>query len=406
MDSDQEGRNYFTPFFPNSVNLISASTNSGKTTLVLNFLKFKKNCFVDPNFKRAVVVLCNDKVNAETYLELANENFQVEVCSLLEFIPEQILNDNDVLIFEDVSELPPVLSESMNVLAHHYNLNSIFLITQSILKGEKFKQLLSLAHRVILFFSGVQASKVALHIKKHYFANLEIKDYFKEIISYCEKNKSVALFELNDVNGRFQTTYFAIVNFDIYFGSEKKQTFVFPKMNDSLIVDSSFSDNSTSLSDTDNLPQTGFVLVPVKNVIKKSVQKEKERKKETDKEKIWKKMDASLQEDIENGLKYKHQQFAKNIAKSILNSKYFKVSIDGKTLRIVDSPKSSVSLLDYLNAASRLGAPKETFEPVFYQITKLLILSKTPKFYIRNKNLFNPPSKSKKKNQKNQPFLQ
>ena len=155
MDSDQEGRNYFTPFFPNSVNLISASTNSGKTTLVLNFLKFKKNCFVDPNFNRAVVVLCNDKVNAETYLELANENFQVEVCSLLEFIPEQILNDNDVLIFEDVSELPPVLSESMNVLAHHYNLNSIFLITQSILKGEKFKQLLSLAHRVILFFSGV-----------------------------------------------------------------------------------------------------------------------------------------------------------------------------------------------------------------------------------------------------------
>ena len=436
MAADPDGhRDVYTPFFPNSINLISACSNSGKSTLLLNFIKNRQNCFIRP-FDRVVVVLCNDTVSGESFRELASGGplLTVEVCFLKEFVPQQILLENDLLIFEDVYALSSRLSESINVLAHHLNLNSVFLVTQSILVDKSFKKLLSLAHRVILFFSGSQATHVSNHLKKYYFVNSEIKDYFKEIISYGEKTESVGLIELNDVNGRFRTKYFAILNFDVFFDSAESEseseesepekskvgdfeiqpTLVFPKMSRSRYFESEFSDNSASIPEgSEELPKGSFVLVPAKNVTKRKSAKQLAREKkdgrredETDKEKIWKRMDESVQESIETGLRYKNQQPAKNIAKSILGSKYFSVSTDGRTLRINEDPDKlkskskskkpkipkSVSLLDYLNAASRPGGPRETFEPIFYQITKLLVLSKTPKFYIRNKNLFNPPS--------------
>ena len=277
MDFAKDSQNYYTPFFPNSVNLLSASTNSGKTSLIINFIKNKKNCFVR-DFNKVLVVLCNEKVNGDIFRELSSDDLEVETCYLTEFIPEQFLNENDLLVFEDVAEITAAISESVNVLCHHLDLNSIFLITQSILKEDTFKNLLSLAHRVILFFSGVAASKVALFIKRFYFVNAEIKEYFTGVISYAEKKKSVVLFELNDVNGRFQTNYFAIANFDVFFHSFKRPTLIFPKMNDTSDFESSFSDNATRMSDVSDLPRNAFVLVPVKNVFKKSAEKAKEKR--------------------------------------------------------------------------------------------------------------------------------
>ena len=408
MDFAKDSQNYYTPFFPNSVNLLSASTNSGKTSLIINFIKNKKNCFVR-DFNKVLVVLCNEKVNGDIFRELSSDDLEVETCYLTEFIPEQFLNENDLLVFEDVAEITAAISESVNVLCHHLDLNSIFLITQSILKEDTFKNLLSLAHRVILFFSGVAASKVALFIKRFYFVNAEIKEYFTGVISYAEKKKSVVLFELNDVNGRFQTNYFAIANFDVFFHSFKRPTLIFPKMNDTSDFESSFSDNATRMSDVSDLPRNAFVLVPVKNVFKKSAEKAKEKRKETDDETKWNMMNHRIEDDIVTGLKYRNQPFAKNLARHILSSKKFVVSSDGKTFNIQnsqDGPKrfrGPVSMLDYLNLASRMGGPKEKIEPIYYQITKLLLDSKTPKLFFRNKNLFNLPSKKSSKKILNSP---
>ena len=410
MDLDREGasqdpkKNYhyysswssnYTPFFPNSVNLISACTSSGKSTLVANFIKNRENCFVR-EFTNVVVVLCNDKVSGNSYKNLASYNLEVEFCTLNEFIPEQYLDNNYLLIFDDVSAITETIKECVNVVCHHLDLNSIFLIAQSILVDEAFKNLISLVHRVILFFSGGASKKVSKYIRQFYFVNSEIKDCFKAIESYAEKHSSVVLFELNDVNGRFRTKFFSIVDFDVFFeddeSEEKKRkkqlpTLVFPKIMESSDFERSFSDNSTSLSEISDLPPNSFVLVPAKNVVKKSVKREKERKKETDQEKIWNSMNAKLEESIVTGLKYRNQQSAKNLAGSILSCNSFVISSDGKSFKIKDKPKSSVSILDYLSVASRKGGPKEKIEDLFFDITDLLLIARTPKSYFQNKNL-------------------
>ena len=446
MELDEDGQEFkyypssspnYTPFFPNSVNLISACTSSGKSSLVIDFIKNRETCFVR-KFKKVLVVLCNDKVSGSLYRELSSDStLKVEFCDLVEFVPEQWLDRNCVVVFEDVSVITDPILESVNVLCHHLNLNSIFIIAQSIFVNETFKNLISLVHRLILFFSGGASKKVSKYIRQLYFVNQEIKDCFKSIESYAEKHRSVVLFELNDVNGRFQRRFFAIVNFDVFFKEEEEEdrevenspakvenpsdreiasqteghfkkkrknkklpTIVFPKLMESSDFERSFSDNSTGISsDISDLPPNSFVLVPAKNVVqlRSAAKRGKKKKKETDKETIWNSMSASVEESIVNGLKYKNQQPAKNIARNILSSKFFVISSDGKSFKIKGLPNSSVSMLDYLGTASRAGGPKETdLEPLFYKITDLLVQNKTPKIYFKNKHLLKNPENERK----------
>ena len=399
MDVDVISHNYinnfYKPFFPNSVNVLSGATNSGKTTLLINCIKNQKNCFVEP-FSKVIVVLCNESVNANNYLSLNSEELQVETCFLNEFIPEEILSENVVLIFEDVSAVTPVLTATINVTTHHENLNSCFLVTQSILKEEQFRHLLSLSHRVIVFFSGIAANKIALYIKKFFYVNQDAKDYLIDIITYAEKNKSIVLFELNDVNGIYQTKYFAIINFDTFFNETKKQTFIIPKMIEDQDFQDTFNDYETSVTDNTNFPPHSFLLVNAKNVVLKSQQEQNKEKKKSTKEQLWNYIDETIQDDIMTGIRFKYQQTCLNLAKHILSCKHLIISSDAKTIKIKDFPNQTVSVLDYLNIASRPAAPKEIIEPIYYKITKLLLSCKTPKFFIRNKNLFMLPKKTKK----------
>lgn len=396
--------NYYCPFFPNSVNLISASTNSGKTTLLKNILLNKENCFVR-SFDKVLIVLCNERVNSTIYQELSSDYLQVDIIYLSEFDPETYLSPNLVVVFEDVATLNDLILNTINVYAHHLDLNSVFLITQSILREEEFKSLLSLSHRVIIFFSGVAGSKLGLYIKKLFFVNTEIKDYLKKIISFGEKTKAIVLFELNDIKGTFKTKYFAIVNFQGFFkdsnnDDDNKKTFIFPNLNEMYNYDATFSDFQTEMNEQNmqDFPSDAYVLVKTKNVLKKSFPEKKLKKTESDAKKDWEMVNQLIIDDINDGIRLSCRQYAKNIAKSILNSKYFQVSKDGKSLMIKNSPKSTISLMDYLNVASRLAVPNEKFDQnhsTYVQISKLLLMSKTPRFFIRNKNLFSMPKKIK-----------
>ena len=397
MEMDEAGHDlinrFFCPFPPHSVNVVTASTNSGKSTLISQFLKNKENCFVR-NFNKAIIVLCNEKVNVNIYEQLQSDELEIQIVYINEFIAEEYLSENIVLIFEDVYQLNEQITSSINVYAHHLDLCSVFLVTQSILKEEEFKTLLSLSHRLIVFFNGVQASKLVQYVSKQFFVNKDIKNYLKFISSYAEKQKSVVLFELNDINGIYTTKYFAIVNFNSFINKRVKHpTIIFPKMNEVEDYNEAFSDYQASLPDIDNLPENSFILVPVKNVTKKS--DPKSIKKLNSHEEQWNQTNQSILDDIQFSIKFINQQPARNIAKSILNSKYFNISMDGKSFNIKDNPKSVTSLLDYLNVASRRAFPGETCFPLYFYITKLLVQSKTPRFFFRNKSLFVAPKKLK-----------
>src|SRR6266404_2483039 len=125
----QQHSTLFTPFFSNSVNIISASTNSGKSFMVCEILKNRKFFFARlPT--RAVIVLCNTNVHGENYLELEEDGFQVEVVDLAEFDAAQNLQSQDVVIFEDVQSINQNILNTINVYGHHLDLEAVFVLCQ------------------------------------------------------------------------------------------------------------------------------------------------------------------------------------------------------------------------------------------------------------------------------------
>jgi len=405
---------YLIPFFPHSVNVICSATNSGKTTLLINILKHKEFCFVKP-IQKAIVVLCNPQVSGEPYLELADDSLDIEVIYLEEFSPKDHLSSNVALIFEDVPSLTKDILDCINVFAHHLNLASLFIVCQSIFAEEEFKLLLSLAHRIFIYFSGTGGTKLAQYIRQFFFVNAELKEYFKTIISYAERNKNIVLFELNEIARKDKPHFLAISGFENIFnqtsdnndsGDESnsitKPTVIFPHLHKQHKYETMFHDNETEIEGIDpaTLPRGSYLLVKAENVTSKKTKKQNQMLNETDCEKDWKVVNDVISSDIETGLLYAKQQKAKNLAKSILNSKFFCITDKGKAIMIKDQPKTKAPLLDFLNAATRANGPNEVSDIRFVIFTKYLLKSLTPQSHFKNKALLNAALNKKIKNNK------
>jgi hypothetical protein len=403
---------YLVPFFPHSVNVICSATNSGKTTLLINILKHKEFCFVKP-IQKAIVVLCNPQVSGEPYLELADDSLDIEVIYLEEFSPKDHLSSNVALIFEDVPSLTKDILDCINVFAHHLNLASLFIVCQSIFAEEEFKLLLSLAHRIFIYFSGTGGTKLAQHIRQFFFVNAELKEYFKTIISYAERNKNIVLFELNEIARKDKPHFLAISGFENIFNQTSddssdesdliaKPTVIFPHLHKQHKYETMFHDNETEIEGIDpaTLPRGSYLLVKAENVTSKKTKKQNQMLNETDCEKDWKVVNDVISSDIETGLLYAKQQKAKNLAKSILNSKFFCITDKGKAIMIKDQPKTKAPLLDFLNAATRSNGPNEVSDIRFVIFTKYLLKSLTPQSHFKNKALLNAALNKKIKNNK------
>jgi hypothetical protein len=393
---------YLVPFFPHSVNVICSATNSGKTTLLINILKHRNFCFVK-QIEKAIIVLCNPQVNGEPYLQLADETLEIEVIYLDEFSPKDHLSSNVVLIFEDVPSLTKDILDCINVFAHHLNLASLFIVCQTIFAEEEFKLLLSLAHRIFIYFSGTGGTKLAQHIRQFFFVNAELKEYFKTIISYAERNKNIVLFELNEIARKDKPHFLAISGFENIFdqesGDKKKPTVIFPHLHKQHQYENMFYDNETKVEGIDpaTLPRGSYLLVKAENVTSKKKKKENQSLDETDCEKDWNLVNEIIANDIHTGLPYNKQLKSKNLAKSILNSKFFCITDKGKAIMIKDQPKTKAPLLDFLNAATRLSGPNEVPDMRFVIFTKYLLRSLTPESHFKNKSLLNAALNKKTK---------
>jgi len=404
MDVEEEASHktdqYLVPFFPQSVNVVCSATNSGKTTLLINILKNQHLCFVRP-VDKAVIVLCNPKVTGEPYLELATDDFQIEVLYLSEFLPSEHLSSNAVLIFEDVSDLSKDILDCINVFAHHLNLASLFIVCQTIFAEADFKLLLSLAHRIIIFFGGTGGTKLAQHIRQFFFVNSELKEYFKTIISYAERNKNIVLFELNEIARKDKPHFLAISNFDDYFEDDsddsvdsdikpaKKPTVIFPHLHKQNLYENMFEDNQTDIEgiDPSTLPKGSYLLVKAENVTSKKTKKKLSDLNETDCEKDWQILNDNIISDIESGFKFAKHQTAMNLAKYMLKSKFFCFLNNGSSVMIKDQPKTSSPLTDFLHAALRASGPNEVPNPKFVIFTRFLLKSETPEHLFKNRAL-------------------
>jgi hypothetical protein len=300
-------------------------------------------------------------------------------------------------------------------------LASLFIVCQSIFAEEEFKLLLSLAHQIFIYFSGTGGTKLAQHIRQFFFVNAELKEYFKNIISFAERNKNIVLFELNKIARKDKPHFLAISGFENIFDQEsgdenndnnkkshkisvKKPTVIFPHLHKQHQYEKMFYNNETKLEGIDpaTLPRGSYLLVKAENVTSKEKNNSNPNSDETDCEKDWNLVNDVISNDIETGLPYNKQQKAKNLAKSILNSKFFCITDKGKAIMIKDQPKTKAPLLDFLNAATRSSGPNEVSDLRFIIFTKYLLKSLTPQSHFKNKCLMNAALNKKIKKIKTQ----
>lgn len=394
MHSKETTTQFFTPFYPHSVNILSAPSNAGKSTLLQNILKNRHNCFTRL-FNRVIVVFCNEKVNSLPYDILQTDNLIIESCYLQDFSTQDLLA-NDVVIFEDVLKITSAIQETIKVLAHHLDLASVFVVVQCVYNDE-FKILLNISHQIILFLNGTQGTKLAQQLKKYFFINTDIKDIISHIISEGEKFKDVVLIKLNNIARPDEPHFFSILglnNFVQNFTSNR--VFVYPQFNCETLYKTMFDDNYVEVDmDVNTIPKGSYLLVPAANVRQKSQESTLEK---NSKEKQWDNLTQLLAHEIETGvLNYNRQKFALNIAKYMLSSKKFSFSKDGRGVMLSGDPKTLVSVVDYLDTASRAAGPNEMTNPIFARFTKILLDARMPKLFVKNKNLLygikNKPNK-------------
>ena len=382
---ERTSEQFFTPFYPHSVNIVSAPSNAGKSTLLQNIIKNKKNCFVRP-INRVVVVFCNEKVTSLPYDELQTEDLIIESCYLQNF-ETQDLTVNDLVIFEDVLKITSEIQETIKVLAHHIDLASVFIVVQCVYNDD-FKVLLSISHQLIIFLNGSQGTKLAQQIRQYFFINPETKEKIKDIISSAEKYKEVVLIKLNNIARPDEPYFFSISGLENFVQefNVSKRTFVFPQLHCEHLYKTMFNDNYVEMDiDPASIPKGSYVLVPAANVKQKSVKSASEK---NSKEKDWETLTTLLTNEIETGvLNYSRQKFALNIAKYMLSSKKFSFSKDGRAVMIINEPKTLVSVVDYLDTSSRSAGPNELTNPIFLRFTKILLDARMPKLFVKNKNL-------------------
>ncbi len=66
MPEEKASPQDYVPFVPNSVNILTASTNSGKTTFLVDTLKHL-DLYYTGQVEGVIVVLCNSCVDGEIY---------------------------------------------------------------------------------------------------------------------------------------------------------------------------------------------------------------------------------------------------------------------------------------------------------------------------------------------------
>jgi hypothetical protein len=180
----------------------------------------------------------------------------------------------------------------------------------------------------------------------------------------------------------------------MYKNNLENPTLVFPQLNKQQEYIDAYDDNETEVKiDPSNLPQDAYILVPVKNVKKRSERS----KEETSSEKKWNDLNEILKQEIQLNMKLKKQQPALQIVSRMLRYSDFSFSSDGSVVMLKGNPKTSVPLLDFLQVAARPSVPNENPNPIFFLFVKTLLRRGAPTSMILNKALLSKNKNSVKK---------
>lgn len=402
------------PFPLCSVNLITCSSNSGKTHFLDQIVRHRHVFFEDPDLIERIVFVngnqrdtsvlhpwtiesdSTDTVEEETSIDL-----QVVYLTLDEFTDvASILKPRDLLILDDTLKVNDDLQFTLRFGAHHYNLTSVFVICQSCLSSPLYS-LLSLVHSIILLFGNSITSRLAQHLVNYFFFCADTKKYLKSIFALAERKQDIVILKLNTIaSHRFHSKVLAFSNVQSLFNHPPNTAycFMYPELSHSESLMSSIPDSVVAdVNIDDNHIKEAFVLVPISRVrnIQGANNHQEGKICGDDKEEHWKEFNDYLSSEIKSTFTHRRWNAAFNLAREILRCGDFCISSDFRTISTKQKPNKNYSIIDFLNACTRKNAPGETREKLnhFQPLIHVLLKHNIPKAFIINR-LMLPPSDS------------
>lgn len=451
MEPVEDGTRDFQPFKKNSVNLIAAPTNTGKSFLVSQIIKHRHIYLPGNPVGRVIFVLCDSSVKPSFFSEqkvssvetapdivaaataAAEEespqtlqDFSSSSSSELEVIylrledfsaPDAFLQEQDLVVFEDVHFVNPAIRRTIDVLSHHLNLCSTFIICQALIGRKDLWPLLDLVHNILLLFNSNAVARCVKYVADHFFHDHELKDYLKQILAFGQKFKQAAWLEVNSIANQ-TSKHLAITSLNKLSNEENPHCFVHPQLFSTDKAFEKYENNYTdmNLEELKHAPPNTFLLVPAKNVKRVEGRTAKARGEEGEEEEKesaaaggkngdehqcaererWNEVNDMIEERIQNTFDHKKWKIAKNLAIEILSNPELCVSDNGRWIMMRQgkgkrhSGIHPISLMDFLIQCTRSLGPNErpTNNVLFKKYVKILLDHSTPAAFIRNKGLF------------------
>jgi len=415
------------PFPQCSVNLITCSSNSGKTYFLDQVIRHRTRFFENPpHIKRLVYVNGNQRdfsIQSPWTSSVVVDDYQdsqeslnpidLEVISLsLDEFGENdnsvVLNHNTVLILDDILKPSDQIDYIVKYGAHHSSLAAVFIVTQSCLSSPLYS-LLGAVHNIILIFGNSATSRLTQHLVQTYFLCFETKKFLKSIFGLAEKQQDIVVLKLNTIaSNRTHSSILAITHIRHLF-DPNPYCIVYPEIGhlENLTEQMPKSVSAHANIDDEYLNEA-FVLLPASQVKRvQTTDKDADDSKlicHDEKETKWNVMSQALEEEIQNAFHYKKWNAAKNIARQMLLCSELCISENARTVAIENKPHKLYSIIDFLNVATRKAGPGERPDKMaeYKPLIQVLLRHNIPHSFIINKLLL--PGHSRQRDEPNKTF--
>ena len=390
-DKDLELQSYSV--FPQcSVNLITCSSNSGKTRFLHQVIRYRHRFFQQPDLiQRIIFVNCNQRdltIQHPWTGEEEEESLEFISLTLEEF--SNFVSDlkiNDLLVLDDILQLDNTIQYIINYGAHHIQLASVILVSQSCL-GSHLYSLIKSVHNLILLFGNSATTRLAQHLIQSFFLCTDTKAYLKSIFSTAEKTQSTLALKLNSIASyRPHSKILALADVQQLFDSTNPHCWAYPELSYKETMEQESTNYQAEMALSGERFTDAFVLLPASQVRKRPQATSSQDDCAKEKEQKWNEMTSFLEAEIESIFPFKKWNAAKNLCRSLLRCNELCISPDYSTVFLREKPKMTFSIVDFLVAASRKAGPGESVHKVsvYKPLVQVLLRNNIPQAFIVNK---------------------
>lgn len=387
-ESEQKRSGSLLPIFPDrSVNLISCSSNSGKTHLLIQMIKHREIFFGPNSVKSILYINCNlqnkDSEIENPFSEIEEDLPPLTVVNLSDVESvRDISSSKQVVILDDVVFVNEIINQYITYSANHMDL-IVFVVTQGCI-SEKLFNLVYKVHNIVMLLKNSSSVNLGQYLRGRFFLSQEKKDYLRHILSKAETGKHSVVLKLNAVSSSplVYKKIFAFANIEQLFSNTNRYCIVYPELGE--------QEHFASMDIPSSLDPDTFVLVQAKNVKRESkADADEPGKVRCTKAEKWQKMNDEISSEIRSSFEMKKWKDVFIIFKEILKTDEFCISHDYRTLFIKSKKNLRVSLIDFLAVVTRRSHPSENLDKLapYVPFVRVLVKNNIPSTFLKNQML-------------------